>query len=92
MKMKDIELLIKMPEKVYNALTHTEFDANLVVDEMRKSIANGTPLVRCKECKYYQAYTESGVTKGYGFCVVHGMSPIVEEYYCADGERRDPCS
>lgn len=39
-----VELVIKIPEKVYNALTHIEFDANLVTDEMRKSIANGTPL------------------------------------------------
>lgn len=39
-----IELVIKISEKAYNALTHTEFDANLVVDEMRKAIANGTPL------------------------------------------------
>lgn len=39
-----IELVIKIPEKVYNALTHTEFDANLVVDEMRKAIAKGTPI------------------------------------------------
>ena len=39
-----MQIVIDIPEKVYNALTHTEFDANLVVDEMRKSIANGTPL------------------------------------------------
>jgi hypothetical protein len=39
-----IELVIKIPEKAYNALTHSEFDANLVVDEMRKAIANGIPL------------------------------------------------
>lgn len=39
-----IELVIKISEKSYNALTHTEFDANLVVNEMRKAIANGTPL------------------------------------------------
>lgn len=42
--MADIELVIKISEKAYNALTHTKFDANLVADEMRKSIANGTPL------------------------------------------------
>ena len=42
--MADVELVIKISEKVYNALTHIEFDANLVTDEMRKSIANGTPL------------------------------------------------
>ena len=39
-----MKLVIEIPEKAYNALTHTEFDANLVVDEMRKAIANGTPL------------------------------------------------
>lgn len=42
--MADVELVIKISEKVYNALTHTEFDANLVVDKMRESIAKGTPL------------------------------------------------
>ncbi len=42
--MADIELVIKIPEKVYNVVTHKEFDANLVVNEMRKAIANGTPL------------------------------------------------
>lgn len=42
--MADIELVIKISEKAYNALTHAEFDANLIVDEMRKAIANGTPL------------------------------------------------
>lgn len=39
-----MKIVIDIPEKVYNALTHTEFNANLVVDEMRKAIANGTPL------------------------------------------------
>lgn len=42
--MADVELVIKISKKVYNALTHIEFDANLVTDEMRKSITNGTPL------------------------------------------------
>jgi hypothetical protein len=42
--MVDIELVIKISEKAYNALTHIEFDANLVVDEMRNAIVNGTPL------------------------------------------------
>ena len=39
-----MKLVIDIPEKAYNALMHTEFDANLVVDEMRKAIKNGTPL------------------------------------------------
>lgn len=44
MNMADIELVVKISEKAYNALTHAEFDASLIVDEMRKAIANGTPL------------------------------------------------
>ena len=39
-----MQIVIDISEKIYNALTHIEFDANLVVDEMRKAIANGTPL------------------------------------------------
>lgn len=39
-----MKLIIDIPNKIYNALTHTEFDANLVVDEMRKSIIHGTPI------------------------------------------------
>lgn len=42
--MTDKELVIKISEKTYNALTHSEFDAKLIVDEMRKAIVNGTPL------------------------------------------------
>ena len=42
--MADVELVIKIDEKAYNALTHAEFDANLVVDKMRKAIVNGTQL------------------------------------------------
>lgn len=82
MKMADIELVIKIPEKVYNALTHTEFDANLVVGEMRKSIANGTPLVQCKDCKYYDVNLADGTTC---FCT---RLELFNEYdwFCADGE------
>ena len=39
-----MQIVIDIPRKVYDALKHMDFDANLVVDEMRKSIANGTPL------------------------------------------------
>lgn len=39
-----MQIVIDIPEKAYSALTHTEFDANLVVNEMRKAIVNGKPL------------------------------------------------
>lgn len=83
MKMADIELVIKIPEKVYNALTHTEFDANLVVDEMRKSIANGTPMVRCKDCKYFingYCYSDNFVLR---------FEEVKSNWFCADAERKE---
>ena len=57
--MSDVELVIKINEKAYNALTHAEFDANLVVNEMRKAIANGTPLPK----GHGRIIVESKITK-----------------------------
>lgn len=68
--------MIDIPNKIYNALTHTEFDANLVVDEMRKSIVHGTLIpinmeIKDKQAKLcnlwskmtgYQAATESAIS------------------------------
>lgn len=65
---------------------------NIPVEEVIEYLKKGGTLVevvRCRECKYYEAYTEFGVKKGYGFCVVQGMSPRVDDWFCADGERED---
>lgn len=61
--MADKALIIKIPEKVYNALIHTEFDANLVVDEMRKSIVQGIllPEVIEKESIPYLMHKEMDI-------------------------------
>lgn len=45
----DVELVIKVPEEVYDAVMHKnskhlELDAFYVIDAMGKAIANGTPL------------------------------------------------
>jgi hypothetical protein len=45
----DVELAIKVPREVYDAVMHKNFkhlelDAFYVIDEMGKAIANGTPL------------------------------------------------
>jgi hypothetical protein len=45
----DVELAIKVPEEVYDAVMHKnskhlELDAFYVIDKMGKAIANGTPL------------------------------------------------
>lgn len=87
-----IDLVIKISEKVYTALTHTEFDATLVVDEMRKSIANGVPLVQCKDCKWFAEFTHNGEPTGHGSCnnPQNGWGRCPQaDWFCADGERRE---
>lgn len=43
------------------------------------------PLVKCKECKW------SDVDSDGIFCEQYGRVPK-DDWFCADGERRDPCS
>lgn len=45
-------------------------------------------IVRCKDCKYWNP-------NGIGICKLHDIRPtpiIMDDWFCADGERRDPCS
>lgn len=45
------------------------------------------PVVRCKDCKHYNT---TGCGAGFGWCedtVVN--TGIWDDFYCADGERRD---
>lgn len=46
-------------------------------------------LVRFKECKWYHARKENGNPQGYGFCIMDGMKTHNDDWFCADGERRD---
>ena len=46
-------------------------------------------VTHCKDCKYYQVYTDRGVMTGHGFCASQGMSPRVDEWFCADGVRKE---
>ena len=68
--METVEVVLRIPKKTYNALTHTEFDAKLVVDEMRKSITNGTVLPkghgRLIDADKYKFDNEDGFCIGFG--------------------------
>lgn len=45
------------------------------------------PVVRCKDCKYYQK-VYGGVPLGeVGHCICHSFE-TVPDWFCADGERR----
>ena len=71
------EIVIKISEKVYKALAHTEFDASLVVNEMRKSIANGTPLPKGRG----RLFDERDIVNGNYEVIgnrIYELEPIIE--------------
>lgn len=44
------------------------------------------PIVYCHECRFYN---DTGCAKGFGWCERNGNGHgSVDEWYCADGERR----
>lgn len=46
-------------------------------------------VVRCKDCKWFHEWKENGKPQGYGFCEMDGMKPHKDDWFCADGERKD---
>lgn len=88
-----MQIVIDISEKVYNALTHTEFNANLVVDEMRKAIANGAPFPKnhgriIDESKitsvYYHEETYKSTVRNYHTVIDGTDAPTIIE---ADKEK-----
>lgn len=52
------------------------------------------PLVKCKECKYFGEYCDEykEETQTDGMCDLDIKDSVTFDWFCADGERRDPCS
>ena len=50
-------------------------------------------LVRCKDCKHWNEFIMNRKPQGYGLCTLHEITHKTDtDWFCADGERRDPCS
>lgn len=51
-------------------------------------------LVRCKDCKYFGEYCDEykEETQNDGMCDLDIKDSVTFDFFCADGERRDPCS
>lgn len=45
------------------------------------------PVIRCRNCKFYGAFSISGKPTGKGWCDSCEKS-VKEDWYCADGERK----
>lgn len=46
---------------------------------------NGEPVVRCKDCQWFDK--DGDMYDGY--CDKHGLALVKDDFYCADGERKD---
>ena len=80
-----MQIVIEIPKKVYNALTHIDFDAHFVVDEMRKSIANGTPLPK----GHGRLIDERDIVNGSYEVIgnrIYELEPIIEADKGSEGE------
>ena len=76
-----MQIVIDIPEKVYNTLTHTEFDANLVVDKMRKSIVNGTPFPKGHGRLSDMDELVKKIVKEYGVNSIHELPQDIKMFY-----------
>ena len=71
--MADIELVIKIDEELYNYMQTEKFDEHLDKRfdyQVRFAVKNGTPLPRCKDCKYFE-YESVAKVDGIPLIVAH---------------------
>ena len=69
--------------------TMSEIDASIKLDAMRRLVkaletVDVVPVVRCKDCKFYEKERECNL--------LHVFMLKMDDWFCAYGERRDPCS
>ena len=100
--MADIELVIKIDEELYNYMQTEKFDEHLDKRfdyQVRFAVKNGTPLPRCKDCKYQvKEWREDKRFKDNGYWV-YGCKVISDicgywawfgpdDEFCSAAERR----
>lgn len=51
-------------------------------------------VVHCRDCKYFGEYCDEykEETQNDGMCELDIKDSVTFDFFCADGERRDPCS
>lgn len=46
-------------------------------------------VVRCKDCKWFEAYSQNGKLTGNGACILHEFAQSnLADWFCADGEAK----
>lgn len=60
-------------------------EAKLLLE--KQPTIDAVEVVRCKDCKHYRKIDSGGI------CVMLAREEkMTDDWFCADGERRDPCS
>ena len=49
-----MQIVIDISEKTYNAVIDDEWIDSEYINNIIRSIKNGTPIVQCKECDYWE--------------------------------------
>ena len=81
-----MKLVIDISEDDYKKVQ----DGRAGVSMMRKAIRNGTPLPRCKDCKYYSEDGICNVHSEYEDKYTRGHVVCMDgDDYCSYGERKE---
>ena len=84
----ELETVRQRKAEALDLLEEQEDVSDALVDQcdrvrrLRKELADQPKIVRCKDCKHYDADK-----KGYGSCPL-GAIDVSDDWFCADGERR----
>lgn len=81
----DMDTLTEMIKRI---CCHAEDETDLLDALKEMPTIDAVEVVRCRDCKYWYP-------NGIGICKLHDIRPtpiIMDDWFCADGERRDPCS
>ena len=92
MRLIDADALKKALEEQIESYEEIDWETGAYHDVIVNFIGeaptiDAVPVVRCKDCRFYNT---TGCQTGFGWC----ESPVVstgvyDEWYCADGERKD---
>ena len=79
-------------ENCRNCSTLMDWQVKELIDKM--PTIDAVEVVRCRDCKYFGEYCDEykEETQNDGMCELDIKDSVTFDFFCADGERRDPCS
>lgn len=81
-----MQIVIDIPEEVYDALDTKSWDSCFVDDELailEQAFCNGISLPKCNQCKYYEGVHN---VQGHAPCEYHKIGGVLWNWYCSQFE------